>query len=66
VPALRRDHLLLLLAARRQAYLYQLRPYGCLTICLIRSRERPATRAIVRQPNTPTVNVFQELLNIFK
>ena len=24
------------------------------------------TPAIVRQPNTPTVNVFQELLNIFK
>ena len=25
-----------------------------------------ATPTIVRQPNTPTVNVFQELLNIFK
>ena len=25
-----------------------------------------ATPTVVRQPNTPTVNVFQELLNIFK
>jgi hypothetical protein len=41
-------------------------PVADFNACSDLQRFTGATPAIVRQPNTPTVNVFQELLNILK
>jgi hypothetical protein len=41
-------------------------PVADYSACSDLQRFTGQTPAIVRQPNTPTVNVFQELLNLFK
>jgi hypothetical protein len=41
-------------------------PVSDYSACSDLQRFTGQTPAIVRQPNTPTVNVFQELLNLFK